>query len=172
MSKDIFKYGFLILIFPVLQEILFNHINLFGFINPLIYLSFVFVFPVLKNKSWTLIAAFTLGLLIDMLTNEGGINTFALVFVTNFRLFILRFIKGTGFSDSETIDLKELSAPIQFTWVLIIALIHHFLVFFLEQFSFHRFGHLLLKTVLTALLTTLVISFGLQIFMNRKSNVW
>ncbi len=105
MNKDILKYGFLILLLPVLQEVLFNHINLFGFVNPMIYVVFVFVFPVYKSKTSILWASFILGVFIDMLTNEGGIHTFSLVFVSYYRLFILRFIKGNSIGDEESIDI-------------------------------------------------------------------
>ncbi len=151
MNKDILKYGFLILLLPVLQEVLFNHINLFGFVNPMIYVVFVFVFPVYKSKTSILWASFILGVFIDMLTNEGGIHTFSLVFVSYYRLFILRFIKGNSIGDEESIDILQLGNSMQTVWILIVSCIHHFLGFILEQFSFHRFGFVLLKTFLTTL---------------------
>lgn len=172
MNKDILKYGFLILLLPVLQEVLFNHINLFGFVNPMIYVVFVFVFPVYKSKTSILWASFILGIFIDMLTNEGGIHAFSLVFVSYYRLFILRFIKGNSMGDEESIDILQLGNSMQAVWILIVSFIHHFLVFLLEQFSFQRFGFVLLKTFLTTLLTTLLISFALQIFLKKKSNAW
>ena len=172
MNKDFFKYGILIAFLPLLQEVIFNHIHLFGFINPMIYIVFIFVFPVYKDKTYLLLAAFTLGLLIDMLSNDGGINTFALVFVAYFRLLILRFIKGTSFTDVDSLDISNLGPTIQTIWILIITFIHHFLVFLFEQFSFSRFGSVLIKTFITTLLTSLLIGFGMQLFMKKKSNVW
>lgn len=55
---------------------------------------------------------------------------------------------------------------------MIVSFDTHFLVYLLEQFSFHRFGFVLLKTFLTTILTTLLISFALQIFLKKKSNAW
>jgi hypothetical protein len=172
MNKDILKYGFLILLLPILQEVIFNHINLFGFVNPMIYIVFVFVFPVYKNKTSILWASFILGLFIDMLSNEGGIHTFSLVFVSYFRLFFLRFVKGSSLGDEETIDILQIGNSIQVVWILIVSFTHHFLVYLLEQFSFHRFGFVLLKTFLTTILTSILISFALQIFLKKKSNAW
>lgn len=172
MNKDILKYGFLILLLPVIQEVIFNHINLFGFVNPMIYVVFVFVFPVYKSKTSILWTSFILGLLIDMLTNEGGIHTFSLVFVSYFRLFLLRFVKGSSLGDDDTLDILQIGNSIQVIWILIVSFIHHFLVFILEQFSFHRFGFVMLKTFLTTILTSLLISFALQIFLKKKSNAW
>ena len=147
MSKDVIKYLLLIAFLPILQEMIFNHILLFGFVNPMVYILFLFVFPVYKNKTWLLLAAFTLGILIDILTNDGGIHAFALVFVAYYRLLILQFIKGTNFTDQDSLRITDLGLPILSIWVLILAFIHHFLVFILEQFSFHLFGAMLWKPV-------------------------
>lgn len=111
MNKDILKYGFLILLLPVLQEVIFNHINLFGFVNPMIYIVFVFVFPIYKSKTSILWTSFLLGLCIDMLSNEGGIHTFSLVFVSYFRLFLLRFVKGSSLGDEDTMDILQMAIP-------------------------------------------------------------
>lgn len=159
-------------LFIVLQEMIFNHINLFGFVNPMIYIAFIFVFPVYKNKMWLLLTAFILGLFIDMLSNDGGIHAFSLVFVAYYRLMILRFIKGSHFSEEETININHLDSTIQVIWILIIVFIHCFIVFFLEQFSLNRFGNVLLKTLLTTLFTSLLIIIGLQLFTKKESNAW
>lgn len=159
-------------LFIVLQEMIFNHINLFGFVNPMIYVAFIFVFPVYKDKTWLLLTAFMLGLFIDMLTNDGGIHAFSLVFVAYYRLLILRFIKGSHFSEEETINIKRLDSAIQVIWILIMVFIHSFLVFFLEQFSLLRFGNILLKTFSTTIFTTFLIIIGMQIFTKKESNVW
>lgn len=172
MNKDALKYGLFVLLLPIIQELIFNHINLFGFINPLFYIIFIFIFPVYKDKMWLLIAAFTMGIFLDMTTNDGGIHTFALVFVSYIRLFILRFIKGTHFDEVDSIDIFNLGNSIQFTWIVLLVFIHHFLVFLLEQFSFHLFGQVLVKTILTSILTTLIIIFVLRLFVKKNTNVW
>lgn len=172
MNNDSIKYLLLIALLPVLQEMVFNNIDLFGFINPMIYVVFIFVFPVLKNKIWLILSAFFLGILIDMLTNDGGIHAFSLLFVAYYRLLVLRFVKGTNFTEVDSLDIRNLDAPVQAVWISIVVFIHHFLVFFLEQFSFHRFGNVLLKSFLTTILTTILISIGLQLFMKKKSNAW
>jgi len=172
MNKEIIKYAFLMVLFIVLQEMIFNHINLFGFVNPMIYVAFIFVFPVYKDKTWLLLTAFILGISIDMITNDGGIHAFSLVFVAYYRLLILRFIKGTHFSEEETINIKHLDSAVQVIWILIIVFIHSFIVFFLEQFSFNRFGNVLLKTFSTTIFSTLLIIIGMQLFTKKESNAW
>ncbi len=172
MSKEILKYIFLLLLLPVLQEMIFNNINLFGYVNPTIFIVFVFIFPVYKNKTWILLFAFILGLSIDFLSNDNGINAFALVFIAYFRLTILKFIRGVSFDDVDEIDIKHLENLVMVFWIAIVTFIYSFIVFLLEQFNFHLLGQVLLKTILTSILTSLLLIFGMQLFNNKKSNVW
>jgi hypothetical protein len=119
-----------------------------------------------------LLTAFSLGIMIDFLTNDNGINAFAMVFVAYLRFIILRFIKGVSFENTDVMDITNLDDSISITWIVIITFIHHFIVFFLEQFSFHLLGHVLLKTILTTILTSILLTFGMQLLNNKKHNVW
>lgn len=172
MNEDFVKYSLLVILLPIFQEFIFNHINLFGFINPYFYLVFLFIFPVYKDKMWLLIAAFIMGILLDMLSNSGGIHTFSIVFMSYIRLFVLKFIKGVRFDEVKSINISNLGESIQATWIFLVVFIHHFLVFLLEQFSFHLFGQVLIKTILTTILTSLTIIFALQLFTKKNTNVW
>lgn len=170
MNNSLHKYGFLLLLLPLLQVSVFNNVLLLGYINPYVYIIFVFVFPLSKNKTSLLLSSFLLGLFIDMLTNDGGIHAFALVFIAYIRFFFLSILTGKNDSDLEQIKINELSFPILFTWISLLTFIHHFILFYLEQFSFTRFDNLLLKTFLTSLLSIVLIIFGLQLFLKKSSN--
>jgi len=170
MNNALLKYGYLLLLLPFLQVSIFNNVLLFGYINPYIYIIFIFVFPLAKNKTTVLLTSFLLGIFIDLLTNDGGIHAFAIVFIAYIRLFLLFVLTGKNDSDIEQLKIEELSFPILFIWISLLTLIHHFLIFALEQFSFSKFDNLLLKTSLTSLLSIVLIIFGLQLFLKKKSN--
>lgn len=160
------------LILPVLQEALFNRINLFGYLNPLFYVLYIFIFPVYKEKNILLIISFLLGLWVDLLTNDGGIHAFALVFVAYIRLYVLNYIKGTHYSEEEHTDIRNLDNSILLVWILVITFIHHIVVFTLENFSFSGLFRTLLKTMVNTLFTSFAIYLVLQIFTRKKSNAW
>ncbi len=170
MNSDLFKYGLLLLFLPILQLSIFNNINFLGYINPQIYIIFIFVFPIKNEKIILLISSFLLGLFIDFLTNDGGIHAFSLVFISYIRLFVLRIISGKSDLDKEILNIRKLNFPTLITWITILTFIHHFILFLLEQFSFAHFTSLLLKTLLTTLFSVVLIIFGLQLFLNRKPN--
>jgi len=170
MNSTLLKYGSLIFLLPFLQVSIFNNILLLDYINPLFYIIFVFVFPLSKNKTNLLLISFLLGICIDLLTNDGGIHAFSLVFIAYIRLFFLYVLTGKNDSDLDQLKISKLSFPILFIWISLLTFIHHFIVFYLEQFSLIRFDNLLLKTFLTSLLSIVLIIFGLQLFLKKKSN--
>ena len=61
----------------IAQILIFNRIDLFGFINPFPYVLFIILYPVNGNKSGLLAASFLLGLLMDMFWNSGGVHAAA-----------------------------------------------------------------------------------------------
>lgn len=136
------------------------------------YILFLFVFPVYKEKISLLILSFFLGLSIDILSDDGGINAFATVFVAYYRLPILNYIKGSQYTDEEETDIKNLDNFILLFWIALVTFIHHFLIFTLENFSFYGLGRNLLKTILSTIFTTLAIFIILQLFSKKKSNEW
>jgi len=170
MNSDFFKYGLLLLLLPFLQVSIFNNIDFMGYINPCLYLIFVFVFPFSKDKTLLLISSFLLGLFVDILTNDGGIHAFSLVFIAYIRLFVFQAITRKTDSDLENFNVRNLSFFNLFLWISILTVIHHFILFSLEQFSFEQFRGLLLKTLLTSIFSIVLIIFGLQLFLKKRSN--
>ncbi len=170
MNSNFFKYGLLLLLLPFLQVSIFNNIDFMGYINPYLYVIFVFVFPLKKDKTSLLISSFLLGLFVDFLTNDGGIHAFSLVFVAYIRLFVLQLITQKSDSDIENLNIRNISYLNLLVWISILTFIHHFILFSLEQFSFKQFNSLLLKTFLTSIFSIVLIIFGLQLFMKKRSN--
>jgi len=164
------KYGLLLILLPVFQLSIFNNINLLGYIDPYFYIIFIIVYPFKKDRTSLLLSSFLLGIFIDLLTNDGGIHTFSLVFIAYFRRIPLQVFASKTPLELEETSIQNINFPVLFLWVSSLTLIHHFLVFLLEQFSFEDFGNLLLKTFLSAVLTILLILFSLQLFLTKKSN--
>jgi hypothetical protein len=168
MNSSFFKYGSLLILLPLLQAGIFYNIDLLGYINPLVYIVFVFVFPLRKDKTALLLTSFLLGIFIDILTNDGGIHAFSLVFIAYIRLFLLRVLTGKTENDMEELTFEEIQFSTLFVWIAILTLLHHLLIFVLEPFSFSHFGNILQKTLLTATFSIVLIIFGIQLFLKRK----
>ena len=124
MNSSLFFNLFRFIILLSLQVIVFNNINLFGFISPFPYILFIILYPVNGNKSGLLVASFLLGIILDMFSNSGGIHTTACLFLAYFRPSIFKFAFGVSY-EYQTIKLNDTLTPERFSFLLVAVVLHH-----------------------------------------------
>lgn len=151
----------------LIQVLVFNHINLFGYINPLIYITWVFLFPVRKNITPFLLLSFLLGLSIDFFSDSGGINAAATTVIAFIRLPLLKTIIKKDF-DYVLFSLRSTSFSKAFSYITISTFIHHFIVFSLAYFNFEDYVPILSNTLVTSIFTIVTILLGLLLFTKKK----
>lgn len=151
-----------------LQVFVLNHLNIFGHINPMVYIVWVFLFPVRKTRGVFLILSFLLGISIDFFSDSGGINAFAITFIAYFRLPILMAVLRRSDLDYTQFNLKALSANRIILFISILTIMHHFIVFSLEYFSFGEFLTIISNTFLTSIFTILISFLGITLFAKKK----
>ena len=152
----------------LLQVFVFNHINLFGFINPIIYITWVFLFPIRKNITLFLILSFLLGLSVDFFSDSGGINAAATLFIAFIRLPILKVILRKSDFDYLLFNLRAVSFSKAFSFIAILTIIHHFIIFSLAYFSFQNFISIVSNTLLTSVFSIIIIILGITLFTKKK----
>lgn len=168
MNKVVVFFWLVIILFS--QVFVFNNINFLGYVNPYIYVSFLFLFPLNKNRFLFLTLAFLYGLSIDFFSDTGGIHAFSLLFVGYFRLlFIKIFFKKT---DIDYLLFKIHNQPFGqvFNYVVTLTLIHHFILISLANFSFHNFGSIILNTLYSSVFTLVLYFLGSYIFRKKQTN--
>lgn len=158
------RFVFLVLI----QVILFNHINLFGYVNPLIYISAILLFPIKKNKTALLLYSFLLGLSVDFFSNSGGINAAATVFIAFIRLPVLEVILGRSDFDYQLFKLRSIAFEKALFYIIILTLVHHFIVFSLAYFDLSLIKSILKSSLITSVFTVLIIVIGIILFTRKK----
>ncbi|MHB1107927.1 MAG: rod shape-determining protein MreD [Lutibacter sp.] len=151
-----------------LQVLILNYVNIFGHINPMVYIVWVFLYPVRKTRSLFLILSFLLGISIDFFSDSGGVNAFAITFIAYFRLPILMAVLKKSDLDYGQFNLKTLSANKIILFISILTVIHHFIVFSLEYFSFSEFLNIISNTVLTSIFTIMISFLGITLFAKKK----
>jgi len=152
----------------LLQVLILNHIDLFGYINPIAYIIWIFLFPIRKNKSLLLIASFLLGLSIDFFSDSGGINAAATLFIAFIRLPILKAILRKSDFDYVLFNIRTISLDKIFLYITTLTIIHHFIVFSLEYFSYNDFTTIISNTFFTSIFTILISIFGILLFVKKK----
>jgi rod shape-determining protein MreD len=155
MNSSFFLNIFRFISLFLLQIIIFNNINLFGFISPFPYVLFIILFPVNGNKSALLISSFFLGLLLDIFSNSGGIHTTASIFLAYFRPSIFKFAFGVSY-EYQTIKLNDTLTPDRFSFLFVAILLHHLILFVLEAFQFSLVLDILLRSITSTALTIII----------------
>jgi rod shape-determining protein MreD len=151
-----------------LQVLILNHANIFGHINPMVYIAWVFLYPVRKTRGLFLILSFLLGISIDFFSDSGGVNAFAITFIAYFRLPILMAVLRKSDLDYLQFNLKTLSVNKIILFISILTIIHHFIVFSLEYFSFSEFLNIISSTILTSIFTIIISFLGITLFTKKK----
>jgi len=145
------------------QLIIFNNINLFGYINPFPYILFVILFPVNGNKQLLIISSFLLGITMDLFSNSGGVHTTACLILAYARPSIFKFSFGVSY-EYQTIKINDSLTSERFSFLLVSVVIHHFTLFILEVFQLSFLWDILLRTIIGTLFTLLICILLIYIF--------
>ncbi|MGB5942013.1 MAG: rod shape-determining protein MreD [Leeuwenhoekiella sp.] len=163
MTNSILRQVLIFIVLVLAQIAIFSNINFLGYINPYPYLIFVLVFPIFENRSILIISAFLMGLSIDMFENSGGIHAASLLTIAYLRPFVLRSLFGTAYEYNQ-LKISSTSYAQRFTYVLILVVIHHFILFTLETFALSDIIYILKRTLFTTLFSVVLIFILLILF--------
>ena len=144
----------------LIQVLILNQVQFSGYVNPYIYVLFVLLLPLNSPRYVVLITAFLIGLTIDVFSNSLGIHSFSTVFIAYLRPAVVRLISNREEDRNDYPGLKQnnLRWFIYYTSVLVI--MHHFVLFYLEIFTFYNFFGTLFRVFLSSLFSifTIVLS--------------
>jgi len=139
----------------LIQVLLLSHVNFLGNINPYPYILFVLLFPVKNNRLIFILLSFLLGLLIDMFLDSGGIHAAATATIAFIRPAALKFSFGAVY-EHNAIKFGNVDFGQRITYITILVLIHHFILFLLEIFNFSKILLVLKNTLFSSIFTILL----------------
>ncbi len=168
MNRENINIAFLFIGLILLQVIVLNNINFLGYINPLYYIWFIFLYPIRKDDASVLVLSFLLGLIIDMFADSGGINAAATLFIAFIRIPVLQSVLGKRELDYGAINIFKLPFSKLLAYVVILTTVHHFVVFSMEYFKWSKFGTILLNTVLTSIFTIILALISFTFVMRKR----
>jgi rod shape-determining protein MreD len=151
------KYGVMFIFLVLIQILILNQIQFSGYVNPYMYILFVMLLPLSSPPYVVMISGFLIGLTIDIFSDSMGLHSAATVFIAYIRPFVIRSIAGTEDEMSDYPGLKQN----KFLWFLyyssIMVVLHHFILFYLEVFTFSYFFQTLYRVVLSSLFSIFII---------------
>ena len=156
--NNFLRYSGVFVLLVLLQLLVFNNIQFSGYINPYVYVMLIIILP-LSMPSWiVLIIAFLAGFIIDAFSGTMGVHTFASVMAGFVRPWIISLNMTHEAADpdiSPSVQNNGLRWFLMFS--LMIILVHHLSLFYVEVFSFSGFFRTLLRVLVSTLFTTFFI---------------
>nr|WP_298237854.1 rod shape-determining protein MreD [uncultured Algibacter sp.] len=163
VSLNIFRF----IILALTQVLICNHINFLGYINPYIYILFIILYPLKNNRMLFIFLSFLLGLTVDLFLDSGGINAAAALSIAYARPVILKFSFGMQY-EHQTMKLNAVEFGSKFTYIAIMTILHHIILFSLEIFSASRILLVLQKTLFSSIFT-IILCLLLSVIFSREN---
>lgn len=166
MNSSLFTGLFRFVGLVLLQVLIFNRMHLLGQVNPMIYVLFLYWYPVRENRAALLGISFLMGLAIDLFSDTLAMHAVAMLTAAYFRPAMMRFVFGVNL-EFQNFRLSHSTRVQQFTFLALLVLVHHLTFFVLEIFSLTNLP-LILKRVLFTGAGTLIFSLLLAALFTRK----
>lgn len=152
MINSILRFALIFILLILLQVLLFNNIQFSGYVNPYVYIMFILLLPV-EIPSWLLLLlSFATGLIMDFFSGSPGMHTSATVIAGFVRPYVLRVISPRdGYEPASDPSMVIYGFRWFLSYTLLIVLIHHTTLFYLEVFRFADFFRTMLRVILSTL---------------------
>ena len=158
MTKLLYKYIALSPVFIAIQIFILNDIFFANFTNPFLYIILIITLPKKTPKWFLLVFAFQLGLFIDLFSNSLGYHSTACVLIAFLRPIIIEFIIANNIiNEFDQIKMQKLGFKSFIIYSFILILIHHTTLFFLEYCDVKILFSIILKIVISSLISLLLI---------------
>lgn len=167
MTLNYFIAGLRFIALVLVQVLIFNRMNLFGFINPMVYILFLYWYPVRENRTLLIAVAFALGFVVDLFSDTMAMHTAATLTAAVLRFPLMRFVFGVNL-EFQNFRISNSTRVQQITFLALLIVVHHLVFYSLEIFSLTNLL-LILKRVFLNGLGTFVFSILLaSLFAIRK----
>lgn len=168
MIKEIQKYFIQLVVLVAAQILIFNNIEFSGYVNPYVYVLFIFLLPFDIPGPLLLILAFAEGFIIDLFSGTPGVHSTATVLTAFLRPIISGLIAPReGYLAGTAPRVMNYGVEWFVKYASILVTVHHFVLFYLETLSMEHFFATLLRALASAVFTIIVIILS-QFLIFRK----
>lgn len=150
------------------QVTVLNKININTYIFPYVYILFLLALPKKLPPGINLIVAFLLGLTMDIFNNTFGIHALACTTMIFIKPLILNSLITQDLEDENfQSNIYNLGIKKYLIFATVLTLIHHFIVFNFEIFSFFYIIDNLFKTIISSIISLFFIITFQFIFIKK-----
>lgn len=157
------------LVMILLQVLIVKNINMGRYFIFFPYVLFILLLPFNTSKPLVLVISFLLGLCIDIFYDTQGMHASACVFMALARGGVLKLLSPReGYDESFKPTVAFMGGVWFSSYALLLIFTHHFLLFYIEAFSFQEFFRTFMR-VICSTLSTFSFVYMLQ-FLFYRSN--
>jgi hypothetical protein len=157
--REILRISFLFLLYLTLQILIVRNLVIFDYGFCFVYVACILLLPNEISQTTILLLAFVTGIIVDTFYNTLGMHAAATILMAYIRPLIVRVQMGQRILESRVIfTLQELGFSDFFKYVLVLVLIHHATLFLIEAGTLTLLIPILIRTLVSALFTTLSIT--------------
>lgn len=168
MNNVVYKNIFRFILLLLLQIYVFDNINVWGYLNPYVYVLFILLLPLETPRFLLLFASFMMGFAIDYFANTMGINMAACVLIAYLRPGLIRALSPKMELDPGLkIGIRDFGFRWFFIYTSVLVFVHHLIYFYLEIFRFDEFLLTLKKSVFSAIFSIIIIILSQYLFYSH-----
>ncbi len=156
MSNENLKISFQFTLLILLQIIVLDNINLFGFLNPILYILFIITYKFDQNQTLFIFFCFLLGFIIDLLTQSSGANTISCLILGYLRPLIINYCFKIN-SNMPKAYINDPNISNRLFYILSMVLIHHLIYFSTVYFDINYLILIVKYTFLTSIFSIILI---------------
>ena len=156
--------GYILIQIFVLNEVIFS-----SYIIPFLYLTIIISIPKGKSILFLMIISFVTGLTIDIFEGQLGLHSTSCIIIAFLRPKILSILSNSKtLSNEDNIRLTNLGALQFLVYSSTLIFLHSLILFFIVDFEIGNVFNLIIKTILSTLVTLLLIFVNELYYINKK----
>jgi len=167
ISRNIIRTLFIL----VIQLVLLKRINLtfgdFNYVHLSIYPIIIALLPYKMPKPLLIVAAFCIGLFVDVFYNSLGVHAGTCTLIAFLRPYILQFLSPSDGYKKEGLTSYEYGMVWSLSYLSILLFIHQLTLYSLEAFSPVYIKEIVLRTIFSFIASLFLITIG-QLIFNPK----
>ena len=157
MNAEFFRRLLLYAVLVLAQALVLNHIHLFGYATPLLYVYFVISFSRNYPKWGILLWSFLLGLNVDAFSNTPGVAASAMTLIGLLQPYVLELFMQRDSEDDFQPSINSMGAGKYIYFTLLLTFIYCIVFFTVEMFTFFNWLQWILNILTSTLLSLLFI---------------
>jgi rod shape-determining protein MreD len=170
MSRTIFTTILQFILISLAQILLLNNIQLFGYMQPLIYIWFIILLPNSFPKWIVMILGFFMGFTMDVFSAQLGFHTATATLTATIKPMMLSWFVNNFDNNTFRPSIAEMGFLSFLGFTSSMVFLHTTIYILIESFSFAEILNLLLRILISSLISIGLILISDALFIKERKD--